>query len=271
MPIDFHSEKIGKPNKHLGTYQKELWAIKQCLTKWRYLLQGVNFHVMTDHKPLESMFKTVNKNETEREKRWKIYISELTTDIRHVKGKENVVADYMSRLLYEDGIAAIAAMAEPRAEPDQRAKMIHEHQEKDRIIEQRSAKWRLKQKGLDKDGRIVDIRTFHGYPLACDIASARDRPLIPESASETICNDMHSTTHPGVKTTTKLVKHYFVVPNVAKKARRTVDECEACQKTKPAQRSELPEANSRRAQSDFDTYTSTLWESYLSRSATDGC
>ena len=66
-PIDFHSEKIPEKDLCLAPYHMELLAIRNCLAKWKYILQGLTFHVMTDHEPLVQMFWKKSKFETHAE------------------------------------------------------------------------------------------------------------------------------------------------------------------------------------------------------------
>ena len=63
---------------------------------FRYILEGRPFTVLTDHKPLCGALSS-SANKSPRQTRHLSYISEFTTDIRHVAGSANVVADVLSR------------------------------------------------------------------------------------------------------------------------------------------------------------------------------
>jgi hypothetical protein len=64
---------------------------------FRYLLDGRNFHILTDHKPLTQALHRVSDPWTARQQRQLSFLAELTADVRHVAGKANVVADALSR------------------------------------------------------------------------------------------------------------------------------------------------------------------------------
>ena len=51
--------------------------------------------VFTDHNPLTFIHKMRNKNE--RLTRWSLMLQEYDVIIRHIKGKDNVIADALSR------------------------------------------------------------------------------------------------------------------------------------------------------------------------------
>ena len=53
--------------------------------------------MVTDHKPLTYSFNVSTDRNSPREIRHLGFISQFTTDIRHIKGTENVVADARSR------------------------------------------------------------------------------------------------------------------------------------------------------------------------------
>ncbi|KAG5321131.1 POL4 protein, partial [Pseudoatta argentina] len=61
------------------------------------MLEGRNFHVIADHKPLIYAFKKKSEQMSPRQTRHLLFISEFTTDVRHVSGAENIVADALSR------------------------------------------------------------------------------------------------------------------------------------------------------------------------------
>ena len=63
-----------------------------------FLLEGRQFQLFTDHKPLvAAMTRRVTPPQSARQQRHVAYISELTTDLSHTPGSENVVADALSR------------------------------------------------------------------------------------------------------------------------------------------------------------------------------
>ena len=68
------------------------------LIKFRQYLAGNKFVVKTDHNSLR-YFLTL-KDLNERQQKWVIKIQEFDFDIEYVKGKNNVVADALSRRPY---------------------------------------------------------------------------------------------------------------------------------------------------------------------------
>ena len=111
----------------------------------------------------------------------------------------------MSRLVYDDTVAELTETKNPA----DKARRIHEKQVEEGLIENVDSKWRIRQREGEDERKSV--RTFSGHQLACDVAGARVRPLIPEGLAEEICRDMHETTHPGVKTTAKLAKVSLII------------------------------------------------------------
>ncbi|GBN64296.1 hypothetical protein AVEN_26197-1 [Araneus ventricosus] len=62
------------------------------------MLEGREFTVLTDHKPLIFAFKQKNDKASPRQLRHLQYVSKFTTDIQHTSGKDNIVADTLSRM-----------------------------------------------------------------------------------------------------------------------------------------------------------------------------
>ena len=61
------------------------------------MLEGRHFTVYKDHKPLVAALRRVSPPWSPRQQRQLAFISEYTTDVRHVPGKDNLVADALSR------------------------------------------------------------------------------------------------------------------------------------------------------------------------------
>ena len=66
---------------------------------------GRHFVARTDHKPLLGLFgkeKPIPQNANARIQRWALFLSQYNYDLIHKPGKENVIADALSRLPIED-------------------------------------------------------------------------------------------------------------------------------------------------------------------------
>ena len=96
-PHGFFSRKLKPAETRYSTFGRELLAIYLAIKHFRHLLVGRHFCVLTDHKPLTYVFDHNSDKYTPRETRQLGYISEFTTDIRHVQGKANMAADALSR------------------------------------------------------------------------------------------------------------------------------------------------------------------------------
>ena len=70
-------------------------AIALAIKPFCHLAEGHTFHIVTDHKPLAYAF-PLNRH-TPRQIHHQDYISQLTTDIRYMKGSNNSAADALPR------------------------------------------------------------------------------------------------------------------------------------------------------------------------------
>ena len=61
-------------------------------------MEGRSFTVYTDHKPITFAFRKKNEQCSPRQFRHLDFISQFTTDIRHISGEDNIVADALSRI-----------------------------------------------------------------------------------------------------------------------------------------------------------------------------
>jgi hypothetical protein len=96
-PLAFYSKKLASAEVKYSTFDRELLAAFSTIRHFRFLLEGRQFQLLTDHKPLVAAMTRVSPPQSARQQRHLVYISEFTTDLRHTLGTENVVADALSR------------------------------------------------------------------------------------------------------------------------------------------------------------------------------
>lgn len=96
--LGFFSRKLTPAQTKYSAYDRELLAIYTALQYFRYLVEGRETVVFTDHKPLIYAFSQRPNKSSPRQQRHLEFISQFTTDIRHVKGSNNTVAHALSRV-----------------------------------------------------------------------------------------------------------------------------------------------------------------------------
>jgi hypothetical protein len=95
QPIAYLSKKMLDAETRYPTHEQELLAIIVALNTWRHYLHGSKFIIRTDHKSLQH-FKS-QPHLSMRQTRWKDIIANFDFEIEYIQGKDNVVADGLSR------------------------------------------------------------------------------------------------------------------------------------------------------------------------------
>ena len=89
------SNKLQPAQTRYSTFDHKLLAIYLSIKDF---LEGQVFRVMTDHKPLIFPFNARPDRHTTRQCQQLDYISQFTTNLRHIQGIDNSVADALSRI-----------------------------------------------------------------------------------------------------------------------------------------------------------------------------
>ena len=97
-PIAYFSKKLKPAETRYSTFDRELLAIYLAIKHFRHFVEGREFHIQTDHKPLTYAYTTRMDRHSPRQMRQLDLISQFTTDICFVKGLDNVAADALSRI-----------------------------------------------------------------------------------------------------------------------------------------------------------------------------
>ncbi|BHF85615.1 hypothetical protein SprV_1002878400 [Sparganum proliferum] len=212
QPLAFFSQKLQPAQTRYSTFSRELLAIYQAIRHFRHLLEGRDFSVHTDHKPLTYALKAKPDRYSPRKVRHLDYISQFTADIRNVRGSDNVVADAVSRpdintLTSDFDLAKFADLQ-------------------------------------TADGSIADLRTstilqLRDAPLPAspgtilyDWSTGTPRPVVPLPYCKVVFDHFHSLCHPGIRAGRKLIALRFVWPKMNSDIALWTKECVACQANK---------------------------------------
>ena len=211
QPLAFFSKKLRPPEKKYSAFDRELLALYLGIRHFRYFLEGRRFRAYTDHKPLTFCMAKVTDPWSGRQQRHLSYISEFTTDIQHIEGKNNAVADTLSRATLNNiqlGIDYCALAAAQCQDAEVQA--------------YRAATSSLK---------LQDV-PFSSTTILCDMSAGYARPIVPADWRRRVFDLVHGLSHPSIRTTRKLISSKFVWKGLQKQVGMWARQCLACQSSK---------------------------------------
>lgn len=179
-------------------------------------LEGRQFFILTDHKPLTYALNSNSTSYTPRELRHLAYISEFTSDIRHVNGKDNTVADALSRLH-----VASTSVARPHVDF---TRLAAAQRDDDELRKLRDSATSLVLEDVFMPGS--------GVSVVCDTSHNRCRPYVPPAFRRAVFDALHTLSHPGTRATQRLVMSKYVWPRIKADVRNWTRACLKCQQAK---------------------------------------
>ncbi|BHF63058.1 hypothetical protein SprV_0200604700 [Sparganum proliferum] len=173
QPLAFFSKKLSPAETRYSVIGRELLAVYLSIRHFRHFLEGREFVVLTDHKPLVFALRASPDRYSPREIRHLDFISQFPCDIQHVHGKENVVADALSRIemasITTDAID-FTLMAEAQRSDDELSQYRHE----------------------DSSLRLQDVPLPTGTDtITCDLSTGHERPFVPATLRRRVLNALH--------------------------------------------------------------------------------
>jgi hypothetical protein len=94
-PLDFESRSLKGKDLHKPIYENEMMAILHALKQWNPYLIGRHFKVKIDHDSLKYFLE--QRLSLEEQQKWVTNMLVYDFEIMYKKGKQNVVADSLSR------------------------------------------------------------------------------------------------------------------------------------------------------------------------------
>jgi cleavage and polyadenylation specificity factor subunit 1 len=210
-PLAFFSRQLRPPEQKYSAFDRELLALYLAVRHFRYFLEGRAFIAFTDHKPLVAAMTKLSDPWSARQQRHLAYVSEYTTSVQHVAGRDNFVADALSRCTIDNVQALLpgvdfAALARAQAtdEPVPPGSSL----------------------------QFAQVEFSPNCLLLCDTSTGRPRPWVPHGFRRVVFDAIHNLAHPSVRSTRRLVAEKFVWPRMNAEVAEWARSCLACQTAK---------------------------------------
>ncbi|GFY55530.1 transposon Tf2-6 polyprotein [Trichonephila inaurata madagascariensis] len=160
QPIAFFSRKLSATETKYSTYDRELLAIYLAIKHFRHQLEGHSFIIFTDHRPLTFALNKISDFCSPRHLRHLDFISQFSTDIRHVSGSDNSVADALSRI---NALNVLTTDLQPLADS----------QTKDEELKTLIS-------SNDLSIKSKPLKMGNSLEIFCDVSREKVRPYVPE-------------------------------------------------------------------------------------------
>jgi hypothetical protein len=219
QPLGFFSHKLSKTEGNYSTFDRELLAAYTGIRHFPTMLEGRQFQLWTDHKPLVAALQPVSPPWSGRQQRQLAYISEYTTDLQHVPGTSNVVADALSRP--PPGRADLCCAAAADRAPLDLADLALRQILCPQVQALRS-----------RPGLHIITQQVGNLSLLGDAATGTFRPLVPTQLRRQVFDSLHGAAHPGMRATRRLISSRYVWPGLAKDVTAWARACLHCQRAK---------------------------------------
>ncbi|KAG6457967.1 hypothetical protein O3G_MSEX010581 [Manduca sexta] len=213
-PLGFFSTRLSDAQQRYSTFDRELLAIYLAIKHFRPFIEGRPLTVFTDHKPIVYSLQknAVSKNDTPRRIRQLDFIMQFCMEIKHISGVENTVADCLSRISVID---------------------IPSPLDYERLAEAQSDDVELQNLMKLKSLKFKKILVPNcNQPIQCDVSLDRARPYLPKEFRVSAFNAVHGISHPGTRTTRRMMQERYIWRGMNKDVTQWVKGCIDCQKSK---------------------------------------
>jgi hypothetical protein len=202
--ICYESRKLKENERNYATHDLDLASIVHALKKWRHYLMGKKFELRTDHNGLKYLFDQPTLNA--RQSRWLEFLCEYDFDIKHIKGKENKVADVLNRRVHELHATTISMyQTDIKSRISEAANADLQYRDLVAKLHQGEMPWKVENYKLEADGTLL-------YKNIIYVPNVQELKLM-------ILNEMHNVPyvgHPGYQKTVAVVKSHYFWPNMKK-------------------------------------------------------
>lgn len=218
VPICFVSRVLKTYEMKYTISEKEMLSICYCVNRLRFYLTSNTFIIETDHSALQ--FLMHNRFANNRIYRWSLLLQEYKFIIKHIRGKNNVTADALSRM-HESKIIKPNTF------------LIALNHLKETIGIYSDTQMRESQNKLTNLREKVQENNYKGYELKDDIIIKRigeqELYVIGEDLTTQICNDLHVRFgHTGIRKTWTIFRENYYCKYDIRLFKQIINKCKLC-------------------------------------------
>ncbi|XP_041471780.1 uncharacterized protein K02A2.6-like [Lytechinus variegatus] len=259
--IAFTSRSLTPVEQRYSQTEREALSITWAILHFHLYVYGSNFTVITDHRPLVSLFNNANSKPPTRIERWILKLQEYEFCVTYEPGKTNP-ADYLSRhplpstrttsreeKAAEQHINFISAHAVPKMMSLQDIKDATKADESLNLCMEaiKSGSWEkvVKESRNDEIASLKSVKDDLTVNATSDLVLRNNRIVVPMVLRERIVDIAHEG-HQGVVKTKQLLREKVWFPGIDRIVERKIKQCIPCQATSasnlrdPINMSELP-------------------------------
>ena len=214
--LGYFSKALQGAQTRYSTYDLELLGVYLSVKHFEHLLLDKHFTIYTDHKSLVSSFTKPSETHSPRQVRYLSYLTQFDCEIKHIPGKDNVVADCLSRVVIEHVFDKdqLPFSASDLAKAQSCCPDLKTFPKGSTIV--------VSEEPIPNSNLVLYVDVSQGYP----------RPILPPSVQDQIIWHYHNLSHPGINATQKLIRQRYVFTGMNRKIKNLVKTCNACQRSK---------------------------------------
>ena len=241
-PVLFVSRALTAVETRYSTIEKEMLAIVFALMKLKTYLLGSSFDVITDHKPILGIVNKPIDRLSNRLQRWILNIQHFRFSVSYLRGRDNVLADALSRLPTTCQPDSVTPEEEPeytlcfilKAAPIDMRRVAAETAKDSNlqaVIDQIMGNW------CTPDARNVQPYYTFRAELSmklCRVAEPDskvvlrgDRIIIPSTLRKEVMQQVHEG-HMGAQKMKDVIRAYAYWPGYSRDIEEFVKHCDAC-------------------------------------------
>jgi Reverse transcriptase (RNA-dependent DNA polymerase)./Integrase core domain. len=266
--ISYASVTLTEAEKRYHVNELEVFAAIFGIKRYRAYLADKAFTLITDSRALYWLEK--NRDTKAKLTRWSLLLQEYDFDVEHCAGKENQLADYLSRNASEPHSADL--VDESRMLPPERVGALQQITHHDLYLEVQAAQQRsprvrqsiLRWYDIDRNGPQdgQDARFHETYRVSPDHttifkrANDDDLLVIPRRKVLKVIHHFHDSddaAHPGVDETVRAVQRMYHARHLRRQVSSYVRRCLPCHAVKSRQIQKNAPQKPHTARSPFET------------------
>lgn len=241
--LGFHSKALRGAQLNWTVTEQEFYSVISCLEKFETYLRGAQVVIRTDHKAL--IFVKTWKLYNARVTRWINYLENFQYKIEHIKGRENIVADILSRyppeseIIQEDKKEMPSILYMETSENKEligKLKDIVKLQREDKEISEIIKRVKNRKNSEEKIDKISDRSKIENDTLYFKPDKAKAEVIyLPEVIREELIERVHlEMGHQGVYKVIKYIRDRFYWSGLTKQVKQKIRKCHKCQISKSA-------------------------------------